>query len=249
MFNKESFNLQELESYLYSFSFSTHGNWPHTYKTFFRTSNNEELFTFLESYGFMALHITKEFKFTASWHQIIAFFFCGGIQHYKNGVQFKKGEQEIHHIDGNTSNNHPRNLRYLPVAIHQLATTCQRTLNPKMRHFNVGNLDSLKLYNRKGQEIINKKQALVDLLGETMLRTALDRGKKYSVKSFGKTILKVLKDFGVKAHDLLNAKSWCNWVQSIISNCIHEHTSKLGNRFLPDLLQANPSFNYSAYST
>jgi hypothetical protein len=72
-------------------------------------SKEPELFKHLDQIGFFEFHRTNESKQRVYQHQVSKYL-ASGHKLYRNGYYAEKGKVEIHHLDGDTKNNDPRNL-------------------------------------------------------------------------------------------------------------------------------------------
>lgn len=168
------------------------GKYPHRYKILYRESN-EELFDWLEGEDFFKFHASNKSKRIVYYHQVVAFFFCGGKEALRNGFTCIKDVQEIHHIDGDTMNNCISNLVYLTSEIHAVITKHQRALHKYLRLFKKGNLDQSIIWNRKGRRVTRVLDWLGQILIKTMVRTARSRGISLSLKLMGTWIGRIVK--------------------------------------------------------
>jgi hypothetical protein len=82
------------------------------------------LFNLLDKTGIFDFHVTNVQKKIIYQHQVSKFL-SNGWRLYANGYFARKGEVEIHHLDGNKQNNDPRNLRYVSPGLNYL---CARAI-------------------------------------------------------------------------------------------------------------------------
>jgi hypothetical protein len=88
-------------------------------------SKEPELFKHLDQIGFFEFHRTNESKQRVYQHQVSKYL-ASGHKLYRNGYYAEKGKVEIHHLDGDTKNNDPRNLRYVSPGLNRL---CAMAIN------------------------------------------------------------------------------------------------------------------------
>jgi hypothetical protein len=86
---------------------------------------NESFFQLLDEIGFFQFHVTNS-GWIVGLHQVVAFI-SYGWKALKNGFIAKKDEIEVHHIDGNISNNKADNLVYLSKQDHVLVSSVSST--------------------------------------------------------------------------------------------------------------------------
>lgn len=164
--------LPNLKQYQYYMS----GKWPQRYKIFNLNLNvNKELKTHLKKDGFFTF-FTLNKGYLVSYHQIIAFYKCGGIDGVKRGLQAPSTLYEVHHLDGNTSNNDYSNLVVIPKVLHHELTKSQRRLNKYLKVFSKQSgaylLSSLPIcFNTQGRIIKNIKLWIVSLLRKTLVKS------------------------------------------------------------------------------
>ena len=115
-----SYTYLEIKDLLDACSSFVSGSFPHSYKCFdLARVCNVVIKELLEEagYWYFAPYRSKKLVY---YHQIIAFLFVSKKK--KKVIQ----ELQIHHLDGNTFNNHPSNLIYLTSDDHVLVTKFQR---------------------------------------------------------------------------------------------------------------------------
>lgn len=154
------------------------GKFPCLYKAFQNTKENKPLFDHLDSWGFFDFHNTNS-KQLVYYHQVIAFMRAGGYQAFQNGFICRKGEVEIHHLNGDTKDNRPENLQYITCDQHEAITKHQRSVHRYLRHYRKSSYllhKVQKIWNRKGQQIFNLKKFLCNLILKTVLLTASRNG-------------------------------------------------------------------------
>lgn len=84
---------------------------------FLTRGKRSELFKLLENSGFFEFHETNISQDSVYQHQVSKFL-ATGYELYGRGYYARKGEVEIHHLDGNQQNNDPRNLRYVSPGLN-----------------------------------------------------------------------------------------------------------------------------------
>lgn len=87
---------------------------------FYSRKDNPELFQQLELCGFFDFHCTNKQKTVAMVHQVNKFIFGSGWKYYLKGHRCKQHEVEVHHLDGDVTNNNPRNLCYVSPQLNKL---------------------------------------------------------------------------------------------------------------------------------
>lgn len=177
-------------------TYKLNGSFPHQYKTFYRNKENEALFDLLDQEGFFDFHITNDGSMV-NYHQVVAFFFCGGRKRLNNGGVCRKGHHEVHHLDGNTENNSASNLVYVPVQVHLLLTNCQRGVSKLFkrlkRRMEKGDLQNLEIWNKEGKTVKRLFQWLRVVLTKTVLLTCRFLTVEVSIKGLHRYTRGVVK--------------------------------------------------------
>lgn len=162
------------------------GSFPHSYICFDVTRYcNAVIKELLEEcdYWKFAPYRSKKLVY---YHQIIAFLFVSKKKKYT--------EQEliVHHLDGNTRNNHPSNLVYLTKDDHVLVTGFQRkACTFKIKQFNKYTGDKTSI-NSKGNKVVNWLKFILGVIARTVVATFNFSGMQYKcmlIASF-KTIMR-----------------------------------------------------------
>jgi hypothetical protein len=180
--------------------FNYAGKWPHRYKVYNLDQEcNKELKGRLESDGFFTYHVTNRGHLVGE-HQIVAYYFSGGIHHMKKGGLARKGELEVHHLNGRTGDNRPENLRYVSVRMHEVITKHQRCINKYLKVFSKSGLeyyaeDGVEVPTKKGRVVRDKISYLAGLIFLTMMRTSevSITGALGCVKEWYKKVLRRLR--------------------------------------------------------
>lgn len=131
------------------------------------------LFQRLWEDGFFDFYCTNS-GFGVYLHQIVIFYCKGGWQSYHYlGCTAPMGDQECHHINGNTLDNRPCNLVMLSSYDHQIVTKHQRGVsrNRIARHTFNPNTDSHTVFNRQGRLIQNHEHFLANIIAQTLYHT------------------------------------------------------------------------------
>lgn len=170
--------LQALAKATYSFTHrgrTRNGRYKHRYRYVngFRGAANIELLRLLDADGFFGYFCTNHGHFIY-FHQIIYFYCKGGFDDYhKLNRTCAKGEVECHHMDGNTLNNHPKNLTMLSPADHREVTMRQRGICPRRidRHRLPCDPALRTQFNRRGKPIKNHDHFLANIVAQTLLLT------------------------------------------------------------------------------
>ncbi len=176
------------------------GKWPQRYEVYdLSLKANEPLLDVLIEQRFFDFHTTNHGRIVSK-HQIVAYFKCGGIDALKRGFTCPQGEYEIHHIDGKTSNNQPKNLVYLPTVLHQEITISQRRICKYLRVFGrkrfdtvIGKLKDLVIWNRQGRAVKNVIQFVCCVLTKTLVNSAKTFGVFYNKSQISKWLNKIRK--------------------------------------------------------
>ena len=117
--------------------------------TFLPKSHNKKLFKLLKDIGFFKFHRSNIKQCIVGLHQV-SLFISKGWKLLKFGASCIKGKLEVHHIDHNTSNNHPDNLEYTTPANNKaIATIVNICCNSNASYYNAEvkfDLDAVDLY-------------------------------------------------------------------------------------------------------
>lgn len=182
------------------------GQFPHRYKVIKLDSlANRPLLERLRADGFFDLHVTNN-GYIVGEHQVIAFYHCGGVHAVKRGYTLAKGEWSVHHINSDTLNNSPKNLRYLPDWAHAQITKQQRRVHIYLKqNFStdiqlVGEGD---LFDRNGRPVRDPYK----WIGKIMLVTMVETYKHCMRKGIAKQQLAGTK--------LAPAKQIWSWIKKI----------------------------------
>lgn len=137
--------IKETRSFLNSTELVSHVN-KNGY-IYYLQSDNPELFTMLEHCGFFDFHQSNRKKLMVMAHQVSMFVFGSGYKHYLRGHVALKSHVDIHHLDGDVSNNNPKNLRYVSPQLNKL---CAQACNTKyfgqvLRKMKEGMLDAANI--------------------------------------------------------------------------------------------------------
>ncbi len=87
---------------------------------YYTRKDNSVLFEMLESCGFFDFHRSNKQKTIVMEHQVNKFVFGSGWKYYLRGYICTKETVEIHHLDGDVTNNNPRNLAYVTPQVNKL---------------------------------------------------------------------------------------------------------------------------------
>lgn len=161
--------INNLNQYKYIYS----GKYPQRYKIFILTNKeNLNLKTQLTQDGFFDFYTLNK-GYIVSYHQIVAFYFCGGREALKRNITAPSNLYEVHHIDGNTFNNSSTNLVIIPKILHVEITKAQRRINKYLKVFSkqCGNylISSLPAcFNTQGRLVFNKLKWLLKLFVKTL---------------------------------------------------------------------------------
>jgi hypothetical protein len=152
-------------------------NKNHKYKYFDITRPvNQPIKDLLIEFGYYKFAPTRSMKLV-SYHQIIAFFFVSP----KKQLDGNLGLLHIHHLSGNTLENHPSNLVYLTPEDHSLVTKFQR----KASTFKISSFYKLTgtglrtWFNSKGERIKNWAKFILGVIALTVAKTYNFTGFKY----------------------------------------------------------------------
>ena len=178
------------------------GKWPQQYKAYnLDIKENKELKSWLYKLGFFDFNINNN-GHLVYYHQIIAFFKCGGIHAFKRGLFCDSNHIEIHHLNGNTLDNRSKNLVYLHKIVHTEITTAQRKIYKYIKAFRNtfkghGFLDKVKeipLWNRQGRLITNLHNFVMHVLSLTIKTSASTFNIKLNIKKLSLWLKKTSKN-------------------------------------------------------
>lgn len=175
----------DLHNWLCGFEYVIGGSGHHRYITFFRKALNEALFSKLEDDGFFDFHISNDRRSVVGYHQVVAFYCCGGKEMLGKGYTCKSGSHEVHHEDGDTLNNESGNLSYTPVQLHYILTMGQRRMSKGFKHFRKVSrklMKDLLVWSKKGQIITRVFDWLRSILTRTVIKTAAYLGIEIGVR-------------------------------------------------------------------
>jgi hypothetical protein len=156
----------ELSAILDSYTSVLLGKYPHRYSCFDLTAPyNAALALMLLEDGYWDFAPNRSSRLVGA-HQIIAFY-C--TQHPTTGGD----AVEVHHINGNTTDNTPSNLMYLSPGDHALVTKYQRRMGRlSLKTFaKVGKGMIHTAFNRRGRPIKNWARFIMTVIAMTVSRT------------------------------------------------------------------------------
>jgi hypothetical protein len=177
--------MSSYKSILDSCSFYYVGAYPHKYKAV-NLHSNKPLKQLLIDNGFFDFHTSNKGSLVY-YHQVIAFFNCGGIHALKRGFTCVKGVTEIHHLNGKTWDNSPSNLVYITEEGHNIITTHQRSFNKYIRRVKRSSLLNYwngVIWNTQGRRVTNFVDWLFFILGLTIALMANKLNKDYLVSVY-----------------------------------------------------------------
>lgn len=156
----------ELSAILDSYTSVLLGKYPHRYVMFDLTAPyNAALALMLLEDGYWDFAPNRSSRLVGA-HQIIAFYCTQHPAHGGDAV-------EVHHVDGNTTNNHPSNLMYLSPGDHALVTKYQRRMGRlSLKVFSKVGKDMVHTaFNRRGRPIKNWVRFIMTVIAMTVSRT------------------------------------------------------------------------------
>lgn len=169
-------NYENLKLWLDGYTSCWLGNGAQKYKAYQNNGRNQGLFQAIEQDRFFDFYITNN-KQIVYLHQLVAFYCCGGVAALNNGFVCPKGIYEIHHLDGNTFNNHPANLQYLNNDAHVIITKHQRAVGKRCKYLRKfkSEFDSsaVTCWSRKGKEITDTARWITALIVKTVVKSAV----------------------------------------------------------------------------
>lgn len=198
-----------------SISFKS-GKWPHQYKAFnLKNKSNEALFNKLKEDNFFEFNIRNN-GFIVYEHQVIAYYFCGGVHAFKRGFICDSNIYEIHHVNGNTFDNSEDNLIYIPRILHVEITTVQRSLCKYLKTFRkkhkganlLGRLSHIPMWNKQGRPVQNIKYFVIALIVKTIKQSAITFNKSINKNYFKLWLKKISKSLTVAQPIWHNMITW-----------------------------------------
>ena len=157
------------KSILNNCSFYFVGKFPHKYKDI-NLYKNVELKQLLTQHGFFEFHTSNKGNLVY-YHQVVAFFECGGIHALKRGFTCVKGQHELHHLNSKTHENQASNLVYITEEGHSLITKHQRAFNKYVKRIKKKSLLSYwtgVIWNKQGRQVTNFVDWLFYILSVTI---------------------------------------------------------------------------------
>lgn len=117
--------------------------------------------------------------------QVIAFLHHGYKAH-ANGFTAPRGQVEVHHINGDITDNRPENLIYLSKQDHLMISSCTNTVAVgKLKH------SDPTPFNRQGRPVENPKHYLANVLADTLEAVSKFRGG-IAIKIWVPTVIRSL---------------------------------------------------------
>ena len=162
----DTMHYSELTAILDSYTQVLLGKYPHRYACFDLTAPyNQALALMLLEDGYWDFAPNRSSRLVGV-HQIVAFY-C--TQHPTTGGDV----HEVHHVDGNTTNNHPSNLAYLSPGDHALVTRYQRRMGClSLKVFTKVAKDMVHTqFNRRGRPIKNWVRFIMTMIALTVSST------------------------------------------------------------------------------
>ncbi len=122
--------------------------------------SNKTLFSLLKKIGFWNFYSGNSGKIVG-YSQVVAFLFCGGVEAYQNGIG--SDNLEVHHINGDVTDDSPDNLVYLSREDHEYVSHVSYTYF----HGRLKEQGSTP-FNKRGRPITNPIHFLVNIIQETV---------------------------------------------------------------------------------
>jgi len=170
------------------------------YLAYTNTPVNKPLFDQLWNDGFFEFNLSNN-GHIAYLHQIVAFYYCGGVKALANNIRICKDAYEVHHINGNTTDNRACNLAYVDTHSHTALTAEQKRFAKPVPRTDraVQNDLGLLVWNRRGDIVYNRAKWFAHLLTRTVLETCKYYGVEPPIKHIVRWYRKVRKKLGIAA--------------------------------------------------
>lgn len=186
---------------LQKYTYKILGKWHCRYKAFnLKQEENQELKSILEQDGFFNFNLRNN-GFIVYYHQIIAFYKCGGIHALKRGMICDSNIVEVHHLNGDTLDNRSDNLIYIPRIVHCEITTIQRRLCKYLKTFRrgkgcniVAKCKQTSIWNKQGRIITNCLHFIMYVLIRTIKASSITFSKIIIQKRFTQWLKKTYKN-------------------------------------------------------
>lgn len=182
---------------------------------------NQEIFYMLTALGAFKFYKTNKGRIIGV-SQVVAFLCCGGYKAYKNGFEAPKHEIEVHHINGDITDNSEENLVYVGKQDHLILSSATNT--PFKGDVT---LKKPTPFNKQGQQVKNPKHYLANLLQETLKAVATKRsgfGLKLSIPLLVRNLPKNL-------HTTIVRSYYPEWFNKLFQRLLHTDDENL--RFEP----------------
>jgi hypothetical protein len=144
-------------------------------------SQNKLLFEQLDKVGLFTFYSNNSGQIIGV-SQVVAFLFCGGLEAMQKG--FDSDNLEVHHINGDVTDNSPENLVFLSKEDHDYVSRC--TFTP---YFGRVQEQGSTPFNKQGRPITNAMHFLVNILQETVAAVSAHRSGKAVVLSYAEVLL------------------------------------------------------------
>lgn len=153
-----------------------------------RAARNSHLYQLLHLVGFFDFHVTNTQRLIVGLHQVVAYAYWGW-KAYRNGFLARRGEVEVHHIDDNPLNNHPRNLIYVsPMENCLVAQAIRSECGSCVLH------GKTIPFNRQGRLVKNPIAYFVSIVKLSIERTFAALGLQVEAVN---VLLELPRDFGI----------------------------------------------------
>lgn len=164
--------------------------------------HNTFVFDTLERLGCFKFYETNSGLHVIGVSQVVLFL-DHGWKALRNGFTMKKGEMEVHHIDGDVTNNDPKNLVALDKDGHAYISACSNTprWGRAVKPF-------ATTFNRQGRPVSDPYRYLVEILAETVKKVAKARTNSVVIISIHTALLSLPKKLYRKVLEDICRPAW-----------------------------------------